>query len=70
MGNKNDIRRNGFGYYDPTAYQAIVNVTIEEERLSKLLSAILSICESSGFSIEGPIVLKDAKTGRIWRKTE
>lgn len=30
MGRSNDLSRNGSGYYDPTAYQAIKNVMADE----------------------------------------
>lgn len=70
----NDIsKRNAEGYPDLTAYEAIksvedVNVCKEDEdRFNKLLRAIFTICELSGFHIEGRIIVKDNKTGKIWR---
>ncbi len=65
--NDREIRRNASGYYDPTAYEAIKNVDAETERLQKLLTAIFAICELAGFHVEERIVLKDLKTGKIWR---
>ena len=69
--------RNAEGYSDPTAYYGIKNaeksyseckVSYEdEERFHKLLNAIFSLCELAGFHIEGRIVIKDCKTGKIWR---
>lgn len=67
MANDNDIRKNGSGYYDPTAYQAIRNVDADDERFHKLLDAIFAICELSDFHIEERIVIKDKRTGKIWR---
>lgn len=67
MGKNDDIRRNGSGYVDPTAYKAIKNVEADEARFQKLLSTIFTICELSGFHIEERIVIKDIETGRIWR---
>lgn len=64
--NDNDYRRNGSGYYDPTAWQAIRNID-EHERLQKLLGAIHRVCELAGFHIEGRITLVDERTGRVWR---
>lgn len=63
--NDRDFKRNGSGYYDPTAYNAIKN--IEAERFHTLLSEIRELCEVSGFTIVGRIVLKDEQTGRVWR---
>lgn len=69
-----ELKRNGSGYYDPTAYKAIKNLDredrpsrAEEKRVRKLLKAIFAICEIAGFHIEERLVLKDNETGRIWR---
>lgn len=68
-----DLKRNGSGYIDPTAYKAIkkVDKEIKEDnekaRFYKLLETIFSICDLAGFHVEGRIVLKDKKTGKIWR---
>lgn len=62
-----ELKRNGSGYYDPTAYKAIIQVEKESERFHKLLSTIFYICDLAGFHVEGRIVLKDKKTGKIWR---
>ena len=68
MGNRNDPRRNSFGYSDPTAYAVISKISEEEdERFHKLLHAIFYICELAGFEIEGRIVLVDKRNGRVWR---
>ena len=32
-----------------------------------LLETIFNICELSGFHIEGRIVIKDKRTGRVWK---
>lgn len=67
MANENDIRKNGSGYIDPTAYKAIKNLERDQERFQKLLDTIFNICELSGFHIEERIVIKDMKTGKVWR---
>lgn len=68
MANNNDIRKNGSGYYDPTAYQAIQNIDAsDDERFRSLLNTIFAICELSDFHIEERIVIKDKRTGKIWR---
>lgn len=60
-------RKNAEGYSDPTAYQALKNIEMEDERFHKLLYAIFDICELANFAIEGRIVLVDKRTGRVWR---
>ena len=67
MANNQDFKRNASGYVDPTAYEAIKNIDAETERFQKLLNTIFAICELAGFHIEERIVLKDKRTGRIWR---
>lgn len=70
MGGHN-IKENGSGIYDPTAYNAIRNVSMdeqaEEEKFKKLLGIIFNLCELSGFHLEERIVVKNKRTGRIWR---
>lgn len=62
----NAIKRNGSGYYDPTAYQVLRDMEAEE-RYKKVLGCILRICELSDFYVEERLVLKDKRTGRVWR---
>ena len=70
---KNDTLclKNHEGYTDPTAYNAIKKVNKEEleesDRFHDLLDTIFYITELAGFEIEGRIVFKDKKTGRVWR---
>lgn len=72
---ENDIRRNGSGYVDPTAYKAIKNMMREErkrevdpeQRFNDFLTAIFAICDLSDFHIGERIVVKDKRTGKIWR---
>jgi len=61
-----DIRVNGEGYSDPTAYQVLKREQ-EEERFRRLMATIFYICENAGFHIEERLVIKDKRTGRIWR---
>lgn len=65
--NDNDIKRNGSGYYDPTAYEVLKKDEEDEARFHKLLYMIFDLCELAGFRVEGRIVLEDKKTGRVWR---
>jgi hypothetical protein len=66
-----DLRKNGEGYSDPTAYQAIKNLSKtpnkEEERFHKLLHTIFYLCDLAGFQIQGRIVLVDKENGKVWR---
>lgn len=141
MNRENDIRKNGSGYADPTAYKAIKKVSkfetnfssqlkyimkheflgktevanmsgfpveiieiylngdkeptirdaemileslgysllidklvderhyqmTDEDRLKKLLKTIYAMCELADFHLEERIVLRDMRTGKIWR---
>lgn len=64
-----ELKRNGEGYADPTAYQAIKNVENDSsfKRFHALLEIIFRICTLAGFHLEERIVVKDIKTGKIWR---
>lgn len=73
--NEKDIKENGSGYPDPTAYKAIKNVIKDEkisvhddetERFNKFLNIIFSAADLAGFRIENRLVVKDKKTGKIW----
>ena len=75
-GNTNDPRYNKEGYPDPTAYKAITKADDDlawgrmqdsEERFKKLLHVIKDICKLSGFELEERVVLKDVRTGKVWR---
>ena len=57
---------NASGCKDLTAYKAINNIE-SERRFKRLLAQIFKVCESSGFHLEERIVVKDKKTGKIWR---
>ena len=66
-----DLRKNGEGYPDPTAYEAIMNIeeggVDEAERYHKVIGCILRIVEIAGFKAESRIVLKDVRTGKVWK---
>ena len=62
-----DLKRNGSGCSEPTAHKAIKRVDAEKERLDRVLNIIWNICDVAGFKVEDRIVLKDIKTGKIWR---
>lgn len=60
-------QKNSEGYSDPTAYQAMMNLEIEELRFKKLLRSIKDVCDLADFEIEGRVVLIDKRSGRVWR---
>lgn len=63
----NEMKRNGSGYIDDTANKAIKNLDNESERFYNFLNIIFKICKLSGFYIENRLVVRDCKTGRIWK---
>lgn len=63
----NDLRRNGSGYVDPTAYEAIKSVDNAEKRVKKLMRVIFAMCDLAGFHLEERIVLRDKRTGEVYK---
>lgn len=62
-----EIRRNGSGYFDPTAYEAMKHIQEEKEHFDKLLHTIFAVCDLAGFRLEERVVLRDLKTGKVYR---
>ena len=60
-------KQNDEGYPDLTAYEAIRDADKDYARFRKLLDTIFAICEISGYHVEERIVIKDIKTGKVWR---
>lgn len=67
MGNNKDPRRNASYCLDLTAFEAIRNVNEEKEHVNLLIHAIHTISNLSGYYVEGRIVLRNKKTGKLWR---
>ena len=63
----NELKRNGFGYVDPTAEIALKNVIAEENRVSNIIKEMKAIAIDAGFEVAERIVLRDKNTGTIWR---
>lgn len=59
--------RNHEGYHDPTASAALNKIMDEERRVTKLIHAIKDICYLSGYEVEGRIVLRNIRTGEVWK---
>ena len=57
---------NASGCKDLTTYQALKNIE-DEDRVNKLLATIFYIVNLAGFHVEGRIVLRDKRSGKIWR---
>lgn len=66
MGNLNGNENNS-GVYDPTAAKAIAHMTKDERRFKMLLGTIFNMCDLAGFHLEERIVVRDKRTGKIWR---
>ena len=62
---------NNSGCKDMTAFYAIENVSREEKadekRVKELLKQIFRDTEKAGFHLENRLILKDKKTGKVWR---
>lgn len=63
---------NAEGYADPTAYNAIKNITKEDHealdaKVNTLIKVLKFIITESGFELGGRIELRDKKTGRWFR---
>lgn len=59
--------KNAEGYSDSTPHEAIKNMDAEVARVSWLVKTLHYVCELAGYSIEGRVVLRDIRTGKIWR---
>lgn len=69
-----ELMRNGSGYPDPTAYEAIKRIEekksqndSDHDKYMKLVGCILRICELSNFHLEERLVLRDNETGKVYR---
>ena len=62
---------NRSGCKDMTAFYAIENVSREEKddekRVRELLKQIFRDTEKAGFHLENRLILKDKRTGKVWR---
>ena len=70
MDSRKDPRRNASGCMDLTAYEAIKNVDREIEandRFEKFLHTVFNIADLAGLHIEERLVVKDKRTGKVWR---
>lgn len=64
-----ELQKNGEGYPDPTAYEAIKNTEPDDydrKKFLRVVGCILRICELSGFHLEEKLVLRDKRTGKVY----
>lgn len=63
-----DLKRNGSGYVDPTAYKAIKNVEKDKERrINRFIKSIHTLAHLAGLEIVGRIEIRDTESGEVWR---
>ena len=62
-----DGRYNPEGYKDLTAYDAIKNITDEEEKVSILIHIIKSILRICGFELIRRVEIRSLRSGREYR---
>ena len=62
-------KKNQEGYDDPTTFAAMQKVDNdpEQKELNCLIKMITKIASYAGYSIENRLILKNKKTGKIWR---
>ena len=62
-------KKNAEGYLDTTPHKAVKNMEHQKEinRVHKLVHTIVYICNLAGFDVVERIVLKDRKTGKVWK---
>lgn len=58
---------NASGLPDPTAYEAIKEVSAEELRFQTLIKTLKNVIRLSDFELENRIELRDRRTGRTYR---
>ena len=69
---RNNEKYNASGCADPTAYEAIGNVRKQDrKKLDKTVNALIKELKATiaagGFTLQGRIVLKDIKSGAIFK---
>ena len=67
MDKNNNPKRNSEGYADTTAYQAEQQISEEDRRMNQLIRTLKFIIDAAGYDLVERIVLRDRRTGRIYR---
>lgn len=62
-------RQNHEGYSDETHFEAEDRIEYERQkrRVAKVIQHIMYICNLAGYHVDSRIVLRDRKTGKVWR---
>ena len=64
-------KKNAEGYPDPTAYHGLEEIVKEEIRRDHQINRIIKVAklaaELGGFEVEGRIVLREKKTGKVFK---
>lgn len=67
----NDLKRNGSGYVDPTAYAGMKNVVKSENesdrKAAELIKVLKFIIRSCGFELITRIQVRETKSGREYK---
>ena len=58
---------NASGCPDPTAFEAINEVSEEDQRFQLLLKTVKNMIRLSDFDLENRIELRDKRTGKLYR---
>lgn len=62
----NNDNFNAYKCSDLTAHQALENID-EERRVKKLVTAVLYTIDLAGYDLEGRLVLRNKRNGKVWR---
>lgn len=63
-----DLRLNGSGVKDPTAYKAIKRADKRyNPKVKHLIETLHNVAHLAGYEIVGRIEIKDKNTGETWR---
>lgn len=62
-----DMRRNGSGYSDPTAYEAYKNIRNKDYEAHKVIKTLQNVAHLAGFEIVGRVTIRDVRTGETYK---
>ena len=60
-------KRNAEHYYDPTASEAINNISEREQQIGLLVKGIKCVVRAAGCELVSRVEIKDTTTGRVYR---
>lgn len=59
--------RNAEHYHDPTASEAIANISAREHQIGLLVKGIKYVVRAAGCELVSRVEIKDMSTGRVYR---